>query len=288
MKNDYIRVKFFVILLIFLTAAGCVSNSPASSREIQGTLNINGSAVMSPVMAKEAVAFNAAHPKADIISGQSSSGAGIRDLSLGSIDIATTSQLPKQTEYSLAQSNGKTLYLTVIAYDALNVVVNPANPVNDLSKDQLKEIFFTGTINDWSQVSNGKKSGKIHVYGADPALFGTASFFNQVISENGSTPYVKGYNKIGSALDLQNQVINDPDGITYTSNNLITSQVKVLSINGFLPSQATVLDTTYPISRQLFVVTDGAPSGLAKEFINFLMSSKGQQIISDEGLFPIV
>jgi phosphate transport system substrate-binding protein len=240
------------------------------------------------MMTKEAAAFNAAYPAANVISGSSSSGAGIKDLSNGSIDIATTSQLPKKSEYTNAQSKGKTLYLTVIAYDALAVVVNPSNPVNDLSKDQLMGIFFTGTITDWSQVTNGSKSGAIHVYGADPALFGTASFFNQVIAGNGSTPYVSGYSKVGSALDLPKQVINDPDGITFTSNNLITSQMKVLKINGIQPSQATVIDTTYPISRQLFVVTNGAPSGLAKDFINFLMSSKGQQIISEEGLFPIV
>jgi phosphate transport system substrate-binding protein len=288
MKNDYSRIKYFLILLIALIAAGCIGNATEPSKEIQGTLKINGSAVMSPVMAKEAAAFNAVYPKANAISGTSSSGAGIRDLSLGLIDIATTSQIPKKTEYALAQSNGRTLYLTVIAYDGLGVVVNPSNPVNDLSKDQLKGIFFTGTITDWSQVSNGMKSGKIHIYGADPALFGTASFFNQVIEGNGSAPYIAGYNKVGSALDLPKQVINDPDGITFTSNNLITPQVKVISVNGFLPNQATVLDTTYPISRQLFVATNGAPSGLARDFINFLMSREGQQIISDEGLFPIV
>jgi phosphate transport system substrate-binding protein len=287
MKTDYTRIKFFVILLIILTAAGCIGNATEPSREIQGTLKINGSAVMSPVMTKEAAAFNTLHPKANAVVGTSSTSIGLKDLSLGLIDVVNVATLPKATDYAFAKSNGKTLYLTVIAYDAVGVIVNPSNPVNNLTKEQLKGIFFNGTITDWSQISNGAKSGKINVYCADPAVYATSSFFNQVIAGNGSTPYVSGYSKLGTTLDLPKQVIDDPDGITYTSSNLITPQVKVVSVNGFLPNQATVLDTTYPISRQLFVATNGAPSGLARDFVNFLMSSEGQKIISDEGLFPI-
>lgn len=287
MKTDNRIVTSFMILLMVLTVAGCIGNTTVASREIQGNLNINGSAVMSPVMTKEAAAFNAVHPKANIVVGTSSTSIGLKDLSLGKIDVVNVATLPKATDYEFAKSNGKTLYLTAIAYDAVGVIVNPSNPVSNLTKEQIKEIFFTGTITDWSQISNGAKSGKINVYCADPAIYATSSFFNQVIAGNGSTPYVNGYVKSETTLDLPKQVINDPDGITYTSSNLITPQVKVVSVNGFLPNQVTVLDTTYPISRQLFVATNGAPSGLARDFINFLMSCEGQQIISDEGLFPI-
>jgi phosphate transport system substrate-binding protein len=287
-KNLAQLIPFLAILVGLVACAGCIGSAPPASGDLQGTLNVNGSAVLSPVIAKEAAAFNAIHPNAKVISGTSSSGAGIRDVTTGKVDIGTTSQLPNPSEYALARTNGKNLYLTVISYDALGVVVNPSNPVNELTKDQLNSIFFSGTISDWSQVTNGTKTGKINVYGADPALFGTSSFFNEAVTGNRSTRYVTGYIPVDSALKLPQNVVTDPDGITYTSNNLITSEMKVLAVNKVKPTVDSVIDTTYPLGRKMYVITNGPPSDLGREFINFIMSTRGQQIISEEGLVPIV
>ena len=108
LKNDFTQTKFFLVLLVLFTAsAGCISSATNLAEDNHGTLNINGSAVMSPMMTKEAAAFNAAYPAANVISGSSSSGAGIKDLSNGSIDIATTSQLQKKSEYAMRNQKEK-------------------------------------------------------------------------------------------------------------------------------------------------------------------------------------
>jgi len=269
-----------------LLTAGCIDTTTVQNNPFKGDLKINGSSTLYPSVQKSAEAFMTLHPESKITVVESSSGAGISELIAGRTDLAPSSRAPKASEFTGAVNGGKSLHMTVVDYDAVVVVVNPANPLSDLTVDQLNQVFFSGTVNDWSQLTNGAKTGKIHVYVADPKSSGTAEFFSGAVGKG--APFIKSAIVIPMSGDLAKQVISDPNGIAFTSMEYITPDIRTLTVNSVKPSIDTALDTTYPLSRKVYMITDGAPSGLEKEFINFMLSQQGQKIAEDRGLIPII
>lgn len=278
------------LLIVSVYVAGCIGgniNTTKQEKELSGVLKLDGSTTVYPIAETAAQEFMKLHPAVTIDVQQSSTGEGLVKFIAGETDISDATRSPKDNEYTEAKKKGMELHMTIISNDAVGVIVHPSNPVSGLTTAQLKAIYFEGTITDWDQLTNGTKKGKIKVYNTDPKISGTAELFNTKIAGNAEKPYVNGSTIIHPTPKMIPTIKDDPDGIAYTPVNWINGDVKTVGINGVLPTQKTILDTSYLLSRKMYMITDGAPGGLKREFISFILSEQGQGIVQKEGFIPV-
>ena len=282
-----------LILSLLIFSLGCIGNTttdtnvPASKAELKGELKLDGSTTVFPIANHAADVFMKNYPGVTIEVKQSSTGEGLVRFLNGETQISDATRPPKDGEYETAKKNGMTLHMTHIAFDGVAVIVHPTNPVSDLNLSQLKAIYFTGNITDWSQLTNGAKKGRIKIYNTDPKISGTAELFNKVATGFDETPYVSGTTKIHPTPLMIPTIMNDPDGIAYTPLNWVNSSVKLLTINGITASRDNIVAATYPFARKMFMITNGPPKDLTMEYINFVLSKDGQNIVSEEGFIPV-
>ena len=173
------------------------------------------------------------------------------------------------------------LYQTVVAWDAVVVIVNAQNPLTKISAKDLERIF-TGDVTNWSSI--GGRSGIISAYTRNTSS-GTYSFFQREALSN--RDYGINTQKLVGNEQIAVEVANNPHGIGYAG--LAFTQVKgikTIPVNGYLPSTDN-FKTTYGLSRTLSCVTNGKPTGRTKEFIDFLTSKDGQKIISSTGFLSL-
>jgi phosphate transport system substrate-binding protein len=240
---------------------GCTGTTDKQNN-LAGNLTIHGSTAISPTIQEQARAFTALHPDVKINVTGSSSGEAIYYLISGQCDMAPSARAPTAKEYDQAKDAGKSLHMTVIGYDGVAVIVN-------------------------SQIPGSGKTGPIHIYVQDPKASATADVFSSKIA-NGTPFFANATLVPGTSSDLLAQKIPaDPDGITFAATAYVYPNMKALPLDGVAPTPATMLDSTYPLSRKLYMITDGAPSGLNKEFINFMFSQAGQKIATDTGIVPV-
>jgi phosphate transport system substrate-binding protein len=165
--------------------------------------------------------------------------------------------------------------------DGIAVILNPANGVTNLTKQQIKDIY-TGAVNDWSQV--GGTAGKIVVISRDTSS-GTYEAFGA--SALGGAK-VRG----DALLQASNQAVattvaNTPASIGYIGLGYLNDKVKAVTVNSIECKKETVLNKTYPLSRPLFMYTNGKPAGAAKMFLDFILSMDGQKIVEDSGFVAL-
>ncbi len=238
---------------------------------------VEGSTTVLPIAQKAAEVFMNANPDADISVRGGGSGVGIASLIDGSCDVADASRAIKEAEVDKAVSNGRTPKANVIAMDGICVIVNPSNKIDALSRGQVKDIF-TGKISSWSQL--GGPDEKIVVISRDSSS-GTFEAFGELVLKGDKV-------RADALLQASNQAVSSsvartPGAVGYVGLGYVSNDVKVLVIDGVKPSKETVLTFAYPVGRPLFMYTDGAPKGLAKEFIDFILSAEGQKIVEEEG-----
>jgi phosphate transport system substrate-binding protein len=182
-----------------------------------------------------------------------------------------------------ADKNKLTLESHSIARDGIAAIVNTANPINDLSLDQLHDIF-TGKITNWSAL--GKYSGPINVVSHDPQLGTYEHWKRQVAGKDYITLKAK---VITNLAELLQAITADPFAIGYLGTTFLSkSNVKPLAINGFMPIYQNILSEQYPIRNELYLLTRPAPNKEIKEFIAYCLNEKtGQSMIQGMGLVPI-
>ncbi|MDF1532332.1 MAG: PstS family phosphate ABC transporter substrate-binding protein [ANME-2 cluster archaeon] len=274
------------VALVYYSGELFQSTEPTvQTEELSGTLRLGGSTTVYPIALTASGIFMQQHPGVTITVDQSSTGEGMVRFLNGEIDILDGTRPPKDSEYESAIAKGMDIQMTVVSNDAVVVVVNKENPLRDISKEDLDKIFYTGEITDWSEVTDGEKTGKINVYGTDPAISGTAELFTKVIHPKGT--FVEGYTILYPTPTVVPTIASDPDGIAYTPLVWVDDSVILLDIDGMTPTDESILDTSYKLARKMLMMTDGTPTGLEREFINFILSSEGQQIVRDEGFIPI-
>lgn len=287
------EVIVILILSLLFFSVGCIdktstdTNVPAQKEELKGELKLDGSTTVFPIANHAAGVFMKNYPGVTIEVKQSSTGEGLVRFLNGETQISDATRPPKDGEYETAKKNGMTLHMTQIAFDGVAVIVHTTNPVSDLNLSQLKAIYFTGNITDWSQLTNGAKKGRIKIYNTDPKISGTAELFNKVATGFDETPYVSGTTKIHPTPLMIPTIMNDPDGIAYTPLNWVNSSVKSLTINGITASRDNIVSATYPFARKMLMITNGPPKDLTMEYINFILSKDGQSIVSEEGFIPV-
>ena len=274
------------IALVYYSGDLFKSNEPIEqTEELSGTLRLGGSTTVYPIALAASKVFLEDNPGVTITIDQSSTGEGLVRFLNGEIDIADGTRPPKDAEYDEAATKGMDIQMTIISNDAVVVVVNKDNPLRDISSEDLDKIFFTGEITDWSEITDGEKTGKINVYGTDPAISGTAELFIKKIHNKGE--FVEGYTIKHPTPTIVPTIAGDSDGIAYTPLKWVDDSVVLLDVDGVTPTEDAILDTSYKLSRKMLVMTDGAPKGLEREFINFILSIEGQQIVRDQGFIPI-
>ncbi|RKX70791.1 phosphate ABC transporter substrate-binding protein [candidate division WOR-3 bacterium] len=244
-------------------------------------LTLTGSTTVFPIIQAAAEEFMAKHPEVDITVRGGGSGVGIAALIDGICDIAMASRPMKTKEIKRARADGINPCETVIARDGLVIVVHPANPITSISTETLREIY-TGKINSWKDV--GGEGGTIVVISRDVAS-GTFEVFKKMV--------LKGKRVRADALMLASNkavaqtVAQTPGAIGYIGLGYLSPHLKALKVDGVMPDAETISSGKYRLARPLFLYTNGKPRGLAKRFIDFILSPSGQKIVKETGYLPV-
>jgi phosphate transport system substrate-binding protein len=261
------------LLIVLLLIPGAVSAEEKS-------LSISGSTTVLPIAAAVAEAYMEKNPDIDVKVSGGGSGAGISAIGKKTVDIGMSSRDLKTEEKALYSK----LVVTPIAKDGVAIIVNPANTVESLTIAQIKDIY-TGTAKSWKDVG-GSQAG-LEIVGRDSASGTREFFFEKVMKKADFTPFMLEKNSNGAVQQLISQT---PTAIGYVGMDF-SDRVKVLNLNVdgkmLKPSIESVKSGEYPLSRELFFLTNGEPSGAAKDFIDYLMSTEGKKIIEENGFVSI-
>jgi phosphate transport system substrate-binding protein len=226
--------------------------------------------------------FKAQHPGTTFDIAAEGSTTGIAAIIDGTAQIGMSSRRAKPSEVGAASAKGVHMKPTIVAYDGIAVIVNSGNPIKGLTKKQVEQIF-TGEVSDWSAA--GGSGGKISIYTRNTSS-GTYSDFKELAMKK--RDYAGGSQKMAGNEQIAAEVGKNPNGIGYVGLAYVkASGVKVVAIDGVMPSVQTVHAKTYPYARPTFYYTNGEPGGLAKQFLDFTISSAGQKIVTQVGFVPI-
>jgi len=211
------------------------------------------------------------------------SSVGVAALLDGTTDIGDHSRSIKSSEYEKAVQAGVFPFTFHVANDALAVVASPSNPIQDVTLDQLKEIY-EGKITNWSQLG-WADGGPIVAVGRDSAS-GTFETW-QILVMGGADPDASVL-ALASNADVASEVANNMSAIGYVGIAYVSPQLKPLSVGGKVASLETAINYSYPIARPLFMSTNGFPApGPVLDVILFVLSDAGQRLVEEVGYAPI-
>lgn len=246
-----------------------ISGGTTQVGSLEGTLKISGSTSVQPIAEELAQAFEKKHQKVKITVTGGGSGVGIKDAAEGKVNIGNSSR-------ALKDSDPKGIVGTTICKDVLLVVVHPKNQVGELTREQVKAIY-TGKITNWKDL--GGKNAPI-IVNARTAPSGTFDFFNdEFLQKDAMVTTAKQHASNGL---VRQAVAANENAIGYISLGYLDKSVKALKLDGVAPSMDRAKDGTYKYVRPFLMITNGEPTGLAKSFLEFVMSQEGQAIVSKE------
>src|ERR1700736_4704636 len=268
-------MKKILFALFILAAAMCVTR--ADTLVIKGSDTLGAKLV--PQLAEQ---FKAQHPGTTFDIAAEGSTTGIAAIIDGTAQIGMSSRRAKPAEVAAASAKNVHMKPTIVAYDGIAVIVNSANPIKGLTKKQVEQIF-TGDVTDWSAV--GGSGGKISVYTRNTSS-GTYSDIKELAMKK--RDYAPSSQKMAGNEQIASEVGKNPNGAGYVGLAYTKAGgIKVAPIDGILPSTQSVHAKTYPYARPTFYYTNGEPSGLAKEFLDFTIGPTGQRIVAQVGFVPI-
>lgn len=270
------KLKSFLMLVI--VTALCFS----ANGVLAGSLVIKGSTTVLPIAQKVAEAYMQQNPDVKISISGGGSGNGIKALIDGSTDIADSSRFIKDKEVKLAVEKGQYPVPFAVAYDCIVPVVHPSNSVMNLTMDQLKAIY-AGEVKNWKDV--GGPDSPMVVISRDTSSGTYEVWHEKVMNKERIFP--------GALLQASNGAIvqavsKNKNAMGYIGLGYLDKSVKPLMVNGIKGSEETTLNGTYPISRPLFMFTNGWPTGDTLNFINFVLNpEKGQKYVGEAGFVPL-
>ena len=271
MINIVKKIIFGMALVTFMGGLAAAADS----------IVIKGSTTVLPIAQAVLEAYMKDNKGVQISLSGGGSGEGIKALIDQSTDIADSSREIKKEEIELAESKGVKPVAHVIAYDAIMPVVNPKNNVQGLSIDQLSQIY-QGKITNWKEV--GGADLKIVVISRDSSSGTFDSWDNFVMKKARVAPTAQMLASNGAVVTA---VSKNKYAIGYLGMGYVNSSVKGLKVNGVMASAQTALSRQYPMSRELYMYTNGQPKGEVAKFIAFIKSPKGQDIVKKEGFVPL-
>jgi phosphate transport system substrate-binding protein len=271
-------------ILAMATAAMSLA-APAIAQA--GTVSIKGSDTMVVLGQRWAEEYMKKHPETTIQVTGGGSGTGISALINGTTEICEASRSMKDSEKAqLKEKGGAGAEEIVVAKDGLSVYLNDSNPLNELTMEQLKGIF-TGKITNWKEV--GGADVKIIPYSRENSS-GTYVFFKEHVL--GNADYTPRAQAMPGTAAVVNAVSKEKSSIGY-GGAAYAKGIKVIKVkkdaasDGIAPSDVTVKNGTYPLSRPLFFYLRGKPAGEIKAIIDWVLSPEGQAVVLKVGYFPI-
>ena len=248
-----------------------VSEAPA---QLTGIVNTNGSTSMESVMGYLKEGFAEVQPGITINYTGSGSGAGVTGAQDGTCDIGLASRDLKADETGVTQ--------ITVAKDGIAIIVNPENPVADLTVEQIAQLA-TGEIANWSEV--GGSDGQVVFIGRE-AGSGTRDGFESITGTEDACKY---QNELTSTGEVIASVASNPNAIGYASLSAVDDTVKVVTVDGVAPSEETVLDGTYAIQRNFnFILNESSQlSEAAQAFVDWATSAEASDLIAGAGAVPV-
>jgi phosphate transport system substrate-binding protein len=265
------------IYLSLITTIALIGSVYADRLVIKGSDTLGAKLV--PQLTEQ---FKAQNPGTTCDIAAEGSTTGIAAIIDGTAQIGMSSRRAKPNEISAAAAKGVNMKPTIVAYDGLGVIVNAANPIKGLTKKQVEQIF-TGEVTDWSAV--GGSGGKISVYTRNTSS-GTYSDWKELAMKK--RDYAPGSQKMAGHEQIAAEVGKNRNGVGYVGLAYMKAGgIKVVPIEGQMPSQKAVIDKTWPYARPTFYYTNGEPNGIAKQFVDFTLSPTGQKIVDRVGFVPV-
>ncbi len=246
-----------------------------------GNVVIKGSTTVLPVAQVTLEAFMKQNPGSNISLSGGGSGEGIKALVDKSADIANMSREAKPKEVELGKTKGVEVYQNIVAIDAIVPIVNPKNKVSNLTTDQLSQIY-QGKITNWKEV--GGDDLEIVVVSRDSSS-GTFEAWGELVLKHGKvSPRAQLQASSGAVVQA---VSKNKYAIGYVGLGYLETAVKALQVNGVTASEKTASSKEFPVSRFLYMYTNGKPKGETEKYINFVLSAAGQQLVKNEGFVPL-
>jgi phosphate transport system substrate-binding protein len=247
-----------------------------------GNVEIKGSTTVLPIAQKVAEAYMKQDPDVKISISGGGSGNGIKALVDGSTDIADSSRFIKEKEVALAVEKGRYPVPFAVAYDCIIPVVHPSNSVMNLTMGQLKDIYM-GKIKNWKDV--GGPDRPVVVVSRDTSSGTYEVWEEKVMKKERVFP--------GALLQASNGAVaqavsKNKNAIGYIGLGYLDESTKPVMVDRIKGSEETTLNGTYPISRPLYMFTNGWPRGDTLKFINFVVHpDKGQKYVKEAGFVPL-
>ena len=291
-----IRAHLPLLPLLFwlgLFACGRLSDeSPLLDAPVD-TIQNKGSDTLVNLALAWAETYQHLHPEISVSVTGGGSGTGIASLVNGKVDIANSSRTIKPEEEKEAEANGVRPVEFIVARDAIAIIVNPENPVDQLSIGQLSDIY-SGKIDNWAEVG-GEDRPIVRL--SRETNSGTHVYFLENVLRRGNkedrTLFSTDTLLLPSSEGITVEVRQNPNAIGYDGLGYVTPDVKVLavarSMEGpfILPSAETVNSKEYPIARDLYMYTAGEPTGHVLDYLRWILAAEGQALVSKLGFVPV-
>jgi len=275
---------------------GCRTPRPDTEADTSGSagyIENKGSDTLVNLALAWAEAYQSIHPEVQISVTGGGSGTGFTALINGTIDIANASREIKPEEIESARESGFEPVEFIVANDAIAVIVNPQNPVDQLTMEQVSEIY-KGEIKNWQEVG-GENRPIVKL--SRETNSGTHVYFLETVVRLGNPDDPSIFSPdtllLPSSEGIISEVRDNPNAIGYDGLGYVTEEVKKVALSPadegpfILPSPESVINGLYPISRHLFMYTRGQPQGAEEDYINWIMSAEAQAIVTKLGFVPI-
>jgi len=287
MHNTKIHIAFLVIFCILFSC------SDQQGKNVNVGMQIKGSDTIVNLVQVWAEKFSQINNNANVGVTGGGTGTGFAALLNSTCDIAMASRQVEENEINLAKKQNITYKEFIVGLDGLAVLVNKENPVDELSIEQLRDIFMA-KITNWKDL--GGQDRPIVLLSRE-SNSGTHMFFKETVIRlndvNSKDEFSPKSLLMPSSQAIVDEIYQNPNAIGYAGIGFINDQTKAVSVSAqnsieyFYPTIENVMYGRYPISRPLYLYTNGEPKGLVKDFIDYALSSEGQEIVVETSFVPI-
>lgn len=281
------------LTLLVLLVLGCQPAQDSGTTPPKSHIENKGSDTMVNLALAWAETYQAKHSEVEIAVTGGGSGTGLAALVNQTVDIANASRAISPEEMAEAEAQGLNPIQFVVARDAIAVVVHPDNPVQELTFQQLSDIY-SAKINNWMEVG-GEDRPIVRL--SREINSGTHVYFLETVIRQGDSE-----NKVFFSTDtlllpssegIISEVRQNPNAIGYDGLGYVPDDLKLIAVSKepggpfVLPSVKSVLDDTYPIARDLYMYTPGEPTGATRDYLDWILSPEAQAIVAEQGFVPI-
>lgn len=284
------KIKFYIALLAIFMLVSC---SGQQTRNMKVGMQIKGSDTIVNLVQVWAEKFSQKNLDSNIGVTGGGTGTGFAALLNNTCSIAMASRQVEENEVNLAKKQNITYKEFVVGLDGLAVLVNKNNPINNLTIEQLRDIFMA-KIRNWKEV--GGQDRPIVLLSRE-SNSGTHMFFKEQVIRLGAIDNKDEFSPTAllmpSSQAIVDEIYQNPNAIGYAGIGFMNNQTKTVSVSAknstefFEPTIENVMSGKYPISRPLYLYTNGEPKGIVKNFIDYALSEEGQQVVVETSFVPI-